>query len=493
MVIVGGGTAGWMAASSLSVILGKRLEVTLIESDEINTVGVGEATIPPIILLNRYLGINEQEFLAAVKGTFKLGIAFENWRDVGKDYFHSFGTVGKETWVAGFQHYWLKGLADGIEHPLSDYCLELNAALANKFSHLPKSAISYAYHIDAGLYAKFLRNIAQTAGAKRIEGKVVDVATDQASGFIESVTLASGECIGGDLFIDCSGFRGLLIEQTLQTGFEDWSHWLPCDSAVAVQTESVGEPLPYTRSIAHGAGWQWRIPLQHRVGNGLVYCSRYMSDEEASRTLLKNIAGKTITEPKIIKFKTGQRLKYWHKNFIALGLSSGFIEPLESTSIHLIQRGITRLIKMFPGDGIQQSDVDEYNAQMKAEVLNIRDFIIMHYHVTERTDTPFWRECKAMDIPQSLARRLALFQESGRIVVQSNELFVDASWLQVMMGQGLLPQSYHPIVEQMTDSELAEFLHSIRRHISRTVAQMPDHQAYLDYYCNASPWENTAQ
>ncbi len=489
VVIVGGGTAGWMAAASISKLIGKNLDITLIESDEISTVGVGEGTIPPIVFLNRLMDISEQEFLAEVRGTFKLGISFEGWRNIGEDYFHSFGAIGKDCWAAGFQHFWLKGRKIGFNKPLGDYCLELKAGVTNKFSHLPNGGINYAYHIDAGLYAKFLRKIAERHNAKRVEGKIVNVATNNKTGFIESVTLASGEVYEGDLFVDCSGFRALLIEETLHTGFEDWSHLLPCNSAVAVQTESVREPVPYTRSIAHSSGWQWQIPLQHRVGNGLVYCSRYMSDDEAKKTLLENIEGKLITEPKLIKYRTGQRLKYWNKNCIAIGLSGGFIEPLESTSIHLIQRGITRLMQLFPLDGVKQTDIDEYNQQMKYEVNNIRDLIILHYYVTDREDSPFWRYCKNMPVPESLKHKINLFKETGKVFVKSEDLFKEASWLQVMMGQGIMPENYHTIVDQMTDEELGSFLSTISTQIQKTVDQMPSQQEYIDYYCKAGSWD----
>lgn len=488
VVIVGGGTAGWMAAASLATSLGKSIAVTLIESDEISTVGVGEATVPPLILLNRYLNINEQEFLAFVKGTFKLGISFENWKNVDENYFHMFGAPGKDNWAASFQHFWLRGLGLGINFPLGDYSLEHKAAEHHKFAHGHNSSLSYAYHIDAGFYAKFLRGVAEKAGAERMEGKVIDVSLDPES-YIKSIQLASGVVVEGDLFIDCSGFRGLLIEQALHTGYEDWSHWLPCDSAVAVQTESVNDPVPYTRSIAHPAGWQWQIPLQHRVGNGLVYCSRYLSDDEAHALLLKNIQGQLINEPKTIKYRTGQRLKHWNKNCVALGLASGFIEPLESTSIHLIQRGITRLIQMFPYNGILSCDLDEYNEQMKAEVLNIRDFIILHYHVTERDDSPFWQYCRSMSIPATLEQRIRMFRETGKVFVKSYELFSEASWLQVMVGQGLIPEHYHPVVNEIPEENLVNFLRDLRAQVKQGVQKMPRHSDYLDYYCKASEWQ----
>ena len=358
VVIAGGGTAGWMVAAIMSKTMGKVLDISLIESDEIGTVGVGEATIPPLVQYNQLCQINEKEFMAAVQATFKLGISFENWRDVGEDYFHSFGNTGTDHWSAGFQHIWQSAQRKGIATDYGDYCLELRAALESKFAHLPKNGLNYAFHIDATLYAKFLRKLSEENDTKRIEGKIVKVNTDSESGFITSLMLESGKEIEGDLFIDCTGFRGVLIEQTLHAGYEDWSHWLPCDSAIAVQTESSGPAVPYTRSIAREAGWQWRIPLQHRVGNGMVYCSRYISDEDARETLLKNIEGKMLTEPRVIKFRTGQRLKQWSKNCIAIGLSSGFLEPLESTSIHLIQRSAIRLLRMFPQERILQTDID---------------------------------------------------------------------------------------------------------------------------------------
>lgn len=486
VVIVGGGTAGWMAAAALSKSLGKNLDIRLIESDEISTVGVGEATIPTLLTLHKLIDINEQEFMAAVQGTFKLGISFENWRAQGENYIHSFGYTGKDCWAAGFQHFWLKGLSRGISADYGDYCTEHLAARKNRFAVLPNSVLNYAYHMDASLYARFLRTFAEGFGVIRTEGKIIGVATDADSGYIESVTLESGEVVTGELFIDCSGFRGLLIEQTLHTGYEDWSHWLPCDSAVAVQTESVAEPIPYTRSIARDAGWQWRIPLQHRVGNGMVYCSRYKTDADARAMLLENIEGNTLTEPRVIKFRPGRRLKQWNKNCVALGLAGGFIEPLESTSIHLIQRGIIRLMQLFPIAGINSSDIDEFNAQSDLELENIRDFIVLHYHVTERQDTQFWRHCRTMPIPPSLAHRIKLFRETGRVFKVPNELFGENSWVQVMLGQGIVPEQYHPIVDMMPDAELEEFLVTIRDSVKRIANQLPSHQTFISGYCGAA-------
>jgi tryptophan halogenase len=485
VVIVGGGTAGWMAAASIAKLLGKDLDISLIESDEIGTVGVGEATIPTMITLHQLLGINEREFVAAVQGTFKLGISFENWKNVGQDYIHSFGFTGKDCWAAGFQHFWLKGKERGISADFGEYCAELQAAKQNKFAVLQRNALNYAYHMDAGLYAKFLRNIAEQNSAVRIEGKIVEVSTCNDTGDITHVTLASGQKVEGDLFIDCSGFIGLLIEKTLHTGYDDWSHWLPCDSAVAVQTRSVAEPIPYTRSIARDAGWQWRIPLQSRVGNGMVFCSKYLSDDEATKTLLSNVEGETLTEPRIIKFRTGQRRKHWNKNCIALGLASGFIEPLESTSIHMVQRGIVRLLQMFPFDGVREPDVEEFNTQMKEEFEFIRDFIVLHYHVTERDDTKFWRHCQKMAIPESLQHRINLFKQTGRIFQKSGDVFAENSWTQVMLGQGLVPEQYHPIVNMMSDDELNVFLETIKGNVDKLVDQLPSHQAFIFNYCKA--------
>ncbi len=485
VVVAGGGTAGWMAAASLAKLLGRTIEVVLVESDDIPTVGVGEATIPTLIQLHELLGINEQEFVSKVNGTFKLGISFENWRDVNEDYIHSFGFTGKDCWAAGFQHFWLKGQKLGLAKEFGQYCGELVAAQQNKFAITPKQGLNYAYHIDAGLYAQFLRELAEEHGAKRVEGKIVDVNLNPDTGFIESVGLESAQIVDGDFFIDCSGFRGLLIEQALHTGYEDWSHWLPMDSAVAVQTESLTEPIPYTRSIARDSGWQWRIPLQSRVGNGLVFCSRYLSDEDGKKLLMDNIEGAPINEPRVLKFQTGTRRKHWNKNCVAMGLSSGFIEPLESTSIHLIQRSITRLMQMFPYDGIRGPDVHEFNSQMASEIENIRDFIILHYNVTNRSDTPFWRFCKSMDIPESLKHRIELFKQTGRVFKVPTELFGENSWTQVMLGQGLMPEQYHPIVNMMDEQELTSFLAGIDQYVTHLVAQLPSHQDFINHYCKA--------
>lgn len=486
IVIAGGGTAGWMVAAALSKTLGKVLDIVLVESDEISTVGVGEATIPTLVTFHRLLEINEQAFMAATHATFKLGISFENWRDVGQDYIHSFGVTGKDHWTAGFQHFWLKGRERNLAGDYGDYCLELKAAQQNRFAHLPQGGMNYAFHMDAGLYAKFLRSFSEGFGVRRIEGRIVEVVADVENAHISALRLDSGTLIEGDLFIDCTGFRGLLLGQTLGVEYEDWSHWLHCDSAVALQTESVGEAIPYTRAIAREAGWQWRIPLQHRVGNGVVFSSRHIDDAQATQLLRDNVQGAALTQPRVIRFRPGQRRQTWRGNCVAIGLAGGFLEPIESTSIHLIQRGIVRLMQMFPATGISQADIDEYNQQTRAEIEHIRDFIILHYRVTRRRDTPFWRGCADMEIPASLQHRIDLFTETGRVFRIPNELFAENSWIQVMLGQGITPRQRHPVTELMGDAELRQFLEGIRTGVNATVGKLPGHQAYVESYCAAS-------
>lgn len=483
LVIAGGGTAGWIAAAALAHQMGETVDITLVESQEIGTIGVGEATIPPMRTFHRFLGINEQEFMKATNATFKLGIQFENWRQIGEKYFHSFGVTGKQTIITDFIHFWLRGRELGIASEFGDYCLEYKAALKNRFSLNEHSKINYAFHLDAGRYASFLRARAEARGVTRAEGKIASVQQHPDTGFIVSLTLESGQEIAGDLFIDCTGMRGLLIEQCLQTGFEEWDHWLPCDSAVAVQTESHGPALPYTKSIAHHAGWRWQIPLQHRVGNGIVFSSPYLSDDEATNMLLSSMEGKVLTEPRVIKFKTGRRKKSWNKNCIAMGLASGFLEPLESTSIHMIMTAVTRLLQLFPHGEIKQSIVDEYNTQAKSEYERIRDFIILHYKATERDDSPFWRYCKEMEIPEELKHRIALFKDFGRSNQVEGELFRLDSWTQVMLGQGIMPSSYHPIVKLMPERELQNFLNSIAAEVDNSIAIMSKHHEFVNKYC----------
>jgi len=479
VVIAGGGTAGWMVAACVSKILGRQLDIRLVESDEIGTVGVGEATIPALQTYHSLLGIDEREFMAATQATFKLGIRFENWRNLGEDYIHSFGISGKDHWTAGFQHFWLKGRERGLAGAYGDYCLELRAAEEERFAHLPDNGMNYAFHLDASLYAVFLRRFSESFGVQRIEGKIAEVQCDPASGDIRALRLDSGALIEGDLFIDCTGFRALLIGEALKVPYEDWSQWLHCDSAVAVQTASVRDPLPYTRSIAREWGWQWRIPLQHRVGNGMVYSRRHTSDDVARQMLLEHIEGEALTAPRVIRFSPGQRRQTWSHNCVAIGLASGFLEPLESTSIHLIQRGVIRLMQMFPAGGVRQADIDEYNRQTAEDLAHIRDFIILHYHVTNRVDTPFWRECREMDVPASLRRRIELFRETARVFRAPNELFAENSWIQVMLGQGIVPAHHHPVADLMGDAELARFLGEIRDDVNRTVARLPTHRDYL--------------
>lgn len=485
VVVAGGGTAGWMTAAALASTLGDCIDLTLIESEAIGTIGVGESTIPPMVLFNRLLGIGEAEFMRATQATFKLGIKFENWKEVGHSYFHSFGTTGKDHWSAGFQHFWLHGLTQGHQHSYDDYCLELKAALEGKFAHLPDDKMNYAYQLDSGLYAAFLRKRAEGDGAVRIEGKIAEVELDGESGNIAALRLDGDRRIEGDLFVDCTGFRALLIEGALHAGFDDWTHYLPCDSAIAVQTASVRPPVPYTRAIAHDAGWQWRIPLQHRQGNGIVYCSRYLDKDAALERLLGTVEGQVLTQPNFIRYTTGARRKQWHRNCVAIGLSGGFMEPLESTSIHLIQRAVLRLIRMLPGGPVSERDIAEFNDQQLTDMDQIRDFLILHYKVTERRDSPFWRHCAALPMPDSLAQKIELFRETGRVFRKNEELFVENSWVQVMMGQGIRPESYHPIATKLRADELDKFLAMLRDSVARTVAGLPDQQTYIASYCAA--------
>lgn len=486
IVIAGGGTAGWMTAAALSNALGHVIDLTLVESDAIGTIGVGESTIPPMALFNRLIGINEADFMRATQATFKLGINFENWKDVGETYFHSFGVTGKDHWTAGFQHFWMHGLTQGHDFSYDDYCLELKAAHEGKFAHLPDDRMNYAYQLDSSLYAAFLRKRAESDGAKRIEGRILEVELDGESGNIAALKLDRERRIEGDLFIDCTGFRALLIEGALHAGFDDWTHYLPCDSAIAVQTASVRPPVPYTRAIAHGAGWQWRIPLQHRQGNGIVYCSRYLDKDAALERLLGSVEGDVLTEPNFIHYTTGVRRKQWDRNCIAVGLSGGFMEPLESTSIHLIQRAVLRLIRMLSSSPPGQRDIAEFNDQQFTDMEQIRDFLILHYKVTDRRDSPFWRQCAAMAIPPSLEQKIELFRETGRVFRKNEELFVENSWVQVMMGQGIMPASYHPIAAKLHPEELDGFLSMLRDSVAKTVATLPQHGAYVAQYCGSS-------
>ncbi len=493
IVIVGGGTAGWMTAAALSKLLPPWRKVRLIESDDIGTVGVGEATIPMIRFFNSSLGIDEDEFIRQTRGTFKLGIEFVNWGQVGERYIHGFGKIGQDEGMVSFYHYWLKQHQRGLARPLEDYSINTAACHDNKFmrarhdlANSPLADIAYAFHFDAALYARFLRDFAVARGVHRTEGIVAQTIQRSADGFIEALVLDSGERVEGDLFIDCSGFRGLLIEQALQTGYDDWSHWLPCDRAVAVPCEHGSTPLlPYTRSTAHAAGWQWRIPLQHRIGNGHVFSSKFMSEDEATSILLANLDGPKLAEPRTLKFLTGKRKKFWNKNVIAVGLASGFMEPLESTSIHLIQTMVARIVSFFPDRDYAQADVDEFNDQVRFEYERIRDFLILHYKQTLRDDTPFWRHCRDMEIPEGLQRRMNLYRSHGRITRENNELFSEVSWLQVMDGQGLKATRYHPLVDVVPQAEITDFLGNIRDVVGKCLDVMPSHAAFIAEHCRA--------
>lgn len=484
VVIAGGGTAGWVAAAALSKQLGKLIDVVLVESDQIGTVGVGEATIPPMRVFHSLLGIDEQEFMRATEAVFKLGISFKNWGQIGDHYIHPFGTTGQGSFLADFQHFWLHGKSKGIDAEFGEYSFEIQAAKANKFATSKNSSINFAYHLDATRYAQYLRQFSEKLGTKRIEGKIQQV-QQHPDGDIKALLLESGELVEADLFIDCTGFTGLLIDKTLKTPYEDWSHWLPCNSAIAIQTESVEPAKPYVTCTAHHAGWQWHIPLQHRVGNGNVFCSEFMSDDQAKQHLLDNVKGKVLTQPRVIKYKTGRREVFWNRNCVALGLSSGFVEPLESTSIYMFMNGIVRLMKMFPFHGVTQTSIDEYNKQSIAELENIRDFIILHYHATSREDSEFWRYCKNMSVPDSLSHRIEMFRENGLAFQGERELFRLESWTHVMLGQGIMPKNYHSIFKTMSDEELVTHLTNTRNTITNAVAKLPNHQDFVNQYCKA--------
>lgn len=487
VVIAGGGTAGWTVAAALAKNLGSLLEIVLVESDAIGTVGVGESTIPTARRFHELLGLNEAEFVRATRASFKLGISFENWTREGERYFHSFGTTGRSTWMADFQHMWLEARDMGIAGPLEDYSLETQAAKAGRFRTGGNVPLNYAYHLDATAYGLFLRDFAAKLGVTRIEGRICDVRRHAENGDIAALALDAGTVIEGDLFIDCTGFRGLLIEETLETGFEDWNHWLSTDRALAVQTTATGPARPYTRAIAHEAGWQWQIPLQHRVGNGFVYASQHMSDEAALDRLTTRLEGEMVTAPRVIRFRTGMRRKAWNRNCVAMGLSSGFVEPLESTSIHLIMIAVTRLMQLFPFDGVTDALTAKFNQLSRTELEGIRDFIILHYHLNAREGEPFWDGCRALDIPDSLAGRIALFRESATAFQANDELFRADSWVQVMLGQGIEPQGYHRLGQIIGRERLDQSLTELARGIGQHVAALPPHQQFLDQYVRPVP------
>ncbi|WP_370339577.1 tryptophan halogenase family protein [Parvularcula marina] len=494
ITIVGGGTAGWMTAAALSrLIRPLGVRITLIESDAIGTVGVGEATLPHIRFFNERLGIDEAEFMKATQATIKLGIEFRNWGRIGDSYIHPFGDFGRNVGGVDFHQFWLRAHQAGKAGRIDDYSLPIVMSEAARFgppSHDPRSvmsAFSYAYQMDATLYAKYLRGFSEANGVVRQEGRIVDVHRDGESGDISEVELESGDRIGGDLFFDCSGFRGLLIEGALEAGYDDWSDILPCNRAVALPCETIEPPIPYTRATAHQAGWQWRIPLQHRVGNGHVYCSDYISDDEAASVLLENIDGPACGDPRFLKFLTGKRRKQWDRNVVAVGLSAGFLEPLESTSIYLIQAAITNLVELFPNSGIRDADRDEFNTVMDLEYERVRDFLVLHYHATERDDSPFWNYVRTMPIPDSLKYKMDLFRDRGVVVKYKDGLFLDASWIAVYLGQRVVPQNFAPLAGAIPEDRLGPFMDDLRGLIRRTVDALPSHDAYLRQHCPAGP------
>jgi tryptophan halogenase len=492
IVIVGGGTAGWMAAATFAKFLkNDYCQIRLVESEEIGTVGVGEATIPQINIFNRMLAIDENEFVRETQATFKLGIQFVDWTRVGHRYIHPFGPYGISMEGVSFHSYWLKLRELEPDSDLADYSLQAVACLQGKFmrpvnaGNSPLSKIAYAFHFDAHLYARYLRKFAEQRGVVRTEGKIVEVKQRGEDGHIEALVLDNGTRVDGDFFIDCSGFRGLLIEQTLKTGYEDWSRYLPCNRAVAVPCESGGEFTPYTRSTARPAGWQWRIPLQHRVGNGYVYSSEHLGDDEAAATLLANLDGPARAAPRFLRFVAGRRRSFWNKNCVALGLASGFLEPLESTSIHLVQSGIAHLMTLFPDRSFSQAEVDRYNRVMTWEYERIRDFIVLHYKATERNDSPFWDYCRTMAIPEFLQEKFDIFLDRGRIFRENDELFNDTSWFAVMVGQNLRPRGHDPLVDVLSDDELRSRMAHIKETIMKSAQVMPSHREFIEQNCRA--------
>jgi tryptophan 7-halogenase len=494
IVIVGGGTAGWMAAAAFA----KRLtlpgiEITLVESDEIGIVGVGEATIPHLATFNDMAGINEDEFLAACQGTFKLGIEFVDWGEAGEHYFHPFGPHGHDLRGVHFHQLYLRetkrrGLPDIREWSMSAVAASLDRfARPPPDARLPLSQLAYAFHFDASLYARFLRGRAEAGGVMRIEGKIVDVQVDTDGGHVTAVQLADGRLVEGELFIDCSGFRGLLIEQKLGTGYEDWSRWLPCDRAVAVPTPHTGPPEPYVRCTARSAGWQWRIPLQHRMGNGLVYSSSHLTKDDAEASLLSNLESAPLAQPRHLAFTAGRRRSAWSANVVSLGLASGFIEPLESTSIHLIQMGITKLLALFPDRRFDPAERDEYNRQVQEITEDIRDFIILHYHATRRQDSGFWNYTRTMEVPDKLAARLELWMSKGRIFREGAELFGTPSWVAVLLGQGFVPAEPEPTANGLDDALISDALDKMHLSYRQMAEHMPTHADFIARACAAPP------
>ena len=495
IVIAGGGTAGWMTAAALARAAGAGVSVTLVESEEIGTVGVGEATIPPLHDFNQFLGLDEDRFVRDTQATFKLGIEFVDWARIGDRYIHPFGIYGRDTQGLRFHQIWLRQSrlagSEGNVGPLDDYCLSVAAARLGRFSRptgdkaAVLSSIAYAFHFDASLYARFLRNYAETGGVRRVEGRIASVEQDGESGFLSALVLSDGRRVEGDFFVDCSGFRSLLLGETLGVGYRSWQQWLPCDRAVAVPSAVQGPPLPYTRATAGAAGWRWRIPLQHRVGNGHVYSSAHISDEEATRQVLEGLDAPAAADPRLLRFVAGRRERLWEKNCVAIGLAGGFIEPLESTSIHLIQSGIIRLMALFPDKGFDQAEIDEYNRWLVREYEQIRDFIILHYHATERSDSDFWNYCRTMEIPDTLAAKIELWRGKARNFREQADLFTEESWIAVLMGQGIVPQSFDPLVHALPVPETGRFMRHLRDVIGKTAAAMPSHGDFIAQHCAA--------
>jgi len=490
IAIIGGGSAGWMAAAALVNALGTAVAITVVESEEIGTVGVGEATIPPVKLFNQQLGISEPDFMRATQASFKLGIEFVGWGAAESRYFHPFGTFGADFDLVALHHYWLRERQRGNEIPLDDLCMGWCAATANKFAppsenpRVVQSTYDYAYHFDAGLYARFLRSYAEERGVTRIEGKVVTVGRDAETGDISHIVLASGEEASADFFIDCSGFTGMLIEGALETGYEDWSHWLPCDRAVAMPSANLAPLTPYTRSTAHKAGWQWRIPLQHRQGNGHVYSSAHISDDEAVATLRANVEGKPLSGPRFLRFTTGRRKRAWNKNCVSIGLAAGFMEPLESTSLHLIQTGINRLLLLLPDRDGDPLLAEEYNRLTVVEYERIRDFLILHYKANSRSE-PFWQACAQMPVPDELAYKNKHWQSNARFVSPVDELFRNPSWLAVYVGQGMIPEHYDGLADLRSHIEAPRIFRQLREMMAAAAQEMPTHEAFIARYCRA--------
>ena len=484
VVILGGGTAGWMAAACLAKVYGDALSVTLVESAEIGTVGVGEATIPMINLFNTILGVDEADLIRETEATFKLGIEFVDWTEIGSRYLHPFGHYGVNMEGIGFYHYWLRLASHEGAKDYGQFNMETLAIRQDRCgpsaTDVAQIKLNKAFHFDASLYAAFLRRYSEARGVLRIEGRVRDVQVDAADGDVVSLSLDDGRVVEGDLFIDCSGFAALLIGKTLGVDFQDWSRWLPCNRAVAVPCESAGPPIPYTRAIAREAGWQWRIPLQHRIGNGYVFCDAFLSEDAASDALQARLDGQALASPRLLKFATGHRVRMWEKNVVSLGLASGFLEPLESTSIYLVQSALARLMAFFPHSGVNPHVRAKFNNDMNAEYESVRDFLIAHYKLTKRDDTPFWNACRSMDIPESLKGRLEVFETEGLLLEFPHDLFKDTSWFSVLVGQGLYPKAYHPLADAMPRDDFLKRMTQLRRMIAQRAGALPKHDDYIN-------------